>query len=127
DAFATVVGTLLSQTVLNLIALGLLSVLALGGVLGGRPLLAIAWPLALIGVLIVLARLARPGRFARPAAAPRAGPPVPPPRPPASHAAVPRSRRCSSRRGHCRCSRPTRCCSRCTCTSRHRSPRRRRS
>ena len=73
DAFATVVGTLLSQTVLNLAALALLSVVALGGVLGGRPLVAIAWPLALAGALVMLARLARHGRFARHAAALRAG------------------------------------------------------
>src|SRR4051794_10273211 len=74
NALALVVGTLLSLTVLNLLALLLLCVLALPGVLfaHGRAL-AFAWPLVLVAVVVVVARLARRGRLGRQFAALRDG------------------------------------------------------
>jgi len=73
DALATVVGTLLSQTVLNLVALALLSLVALPGALAGHPLLIVAWPLAVVVAILALARLERRGRLAGQVAALKAG------------------------------------------------------
>ena len=74
NALALVVGTLVSLTVLNLLALLLLSVVALPGALFGHGLgWALAWPLALVAVILAGSRLARHGRFARQLAALRDG------------------------------------------------------
>jgi phosphatidylinositol alpha-mannosyltransferase len=66
---ATVVGTLVTQTVLNVVALALLSLVALPGGLasGGHAamLVAVGWPLALALVVLIGARLAPRGRIAR--------------------------------------------------------------
>jgi uncharacterized membrane protein YbhN (UPF0104 family) len=77
QAVATVVGTLLSQTVLNLVALALLSLVALPGTLlghGSAPMLAVvAWPCTLAVAALIAARLVRHGRLARHLGALRSG------------------------------------------------------
>jgi phosphatidylinositol alpha-mannosyltransferase len=77
DRLGVIVGTLLAQTALNLVALALLSVAALPGGLGGgsrvMTLAAIAWPLVLAGAVLIGARLAPAGWIRRQLAAVRAG------------------------------------------------------
>jgi uncharacterized membrane protein YbhN (UPF0104 family) len=77
DRLATIVGTIVTQMVLNLVALALLSIVALPGGLagGGRAgmLVAIGSPLAVALAVLVGARLARRGLVARQLAAVRTG------------------------------------------------------
>jgi phosphatidylinositol alpha-mannosyltransferase len=77
DRLATVVGTLVTQTLLNLVALALLSLAALpGGIVAGGSagiVVAIAWPLALALAVLVGARLAPSGFVTRQLTAMRAG------------------------------------------------------
>lgn len=69
ERLASVVGTLVTQTILNLVALALLSVIALPGGFapGGRTgtLVAVGWPLAVALAVLAGARLAPQGRIAR--------------------------------------------------------------
>jgi phosphatidylinositol alpha-mannosyltransferase len=72
---ATVTGTLLSQTLLNLVALVALALLALPGRLAGHSVwLTLAWPPALAAGVLLVARLSRRGgRVARQLRALRGG------------------------------------------------------
>ena len=71
DRLATVIGTVLSQTLLNLVALALLIQFALP--VSGSGLWTIAWPVVLAITILFGTRLARHGRFARQFAAARNG------------------------------------------------------
>jgi phosphatidylinositol alpha-mannosyltransferase len=69
ERIATVIGTLVTQTVLNVVALALLALVALpAGLVGGggtATLVAVGWPLAAALVVVAGARLAPHGRIAR--------------------------------------------------------------
>jgi uncharacterized membrane protein YbhN (UPF0104 family) len=77
ERLATVVGTLIAQTVLNVVALALLSLAALPGgfALGGRAttLVAVGWPLAIAAAILAAARFAPRGLVARHLASVRRG------------------------------------------------------
>ncbi|WP_028057871.1 lysylphosphatidylglycerol synthase domain-containing protein [Candidatus Solirubrobacter pratensis] len=77
ERLATVVGTLVTQTILNLVALVMLALVALPGgfAIGGRTatLLAVGWPAAAVVAVLAGARLAPRGFVARQLASVRKG------------------------------------------------------